>query len=165
MRFIGKAEQTDDLTVMCISKTGKTEPLRVRVENRRDHWPVLKTAIHNYGLCAGMDKRTLKKIEVAVEEAVVNIVSYSRAEWIELKGDKSQAAAERAFCITLTDNGVAFDPTDESNRLSPTDNTLKDENGEWRIGGLGISLIRQIADEVHYRRVNGENELTIIKNI
>ena len=151
MRFIGKAEQTDDLTLMCISKREEAEPLRVRVENRQDRWPVLKNALHNYGLCAGIDKRALKKLEVALEEAVVNIVSYSQATSITL------TICHSPFTITLCDDGTPFDPTAQAQ--VDTAQAVADR----QIGGLGISLIRQIADEIHYRRVNGENELTIIK--
>ena len=83
--FIGSAEQADDITLMTIRKTNAVEPLRLRVENRIDRWPELRAALHNYGLCAGMEPRALKKTEVAIEEAVVNIINYSQATWMELK--------------------------------------------------------------------------------
>ncbi len=150
--FIGKAEQSDDITLMTIRKTGETLPFSMRVENKIDQWPALKMTLHNYGLCAGLDHRTLKKMEVALEEAVVNIVNYSQA------GNISLTLSHSPFTIVLIDDGVPFDPTQETNA------SLKDEKGEWRVGGLGIALLKQLADEIHYRRFDEKNELTIIKN-
>lgn len=167
IRFIGKAEQTDDMTLMTIRLTKEVQPLVVRVDNRLDQLPVIRTALHNYGLCAGPDKRTLKRLEVALEEAVVNIINYSQAEWAELRVETSSEIESRKLIVTLSDNGVSFDPTNKvpSDKIPSTQEGLKDENGEWRIGGLGIALLRQIADELHYRRIDNQNELTIIKNI
>ena len=167
IRFIGKAEQTDDMTLMTIRLTKEVQPLVVRVDNRLDQLPVIRTALHNYGLCAGSDKRTLKRLEVALEEAVVNIINYSQAEWAELRVETSSEIESRKLIVTLSDNGVSFDPTNKvpSDKIPSTQEELKDENGEWRIGGLGIALLRQIADELHYRRIDNQNELTIIKNI
>ena len=154
-KFTGNAEQADDMTLMVIVKTCEAQPAYLRVENREDQWPALRTALHNYGLCAGLDKRTLKKTEVALEEAVVNIIKYSGATEITL----TVSLEEEALNIQLSDNGEAFDPTAQA--TADTEKTV----AERQIGGLGIALIRQIADLLHYRREEGKNILTIIKHI
>ena len=120
-----------------------------------DCWPILRAALHDYGLCAGMESRTLKKIEVAIEEMVVNIVKYSQAEWMELTviGDSLWVN------VTLRDNGVAFDPT----KQEAVD--IERLTAERQVGGLGIALVRQIADEVRYCREEEINTLTILKKI
>ena len=161
-KFIGNAEQTDDITLMTIRKTSPVELLTLRVENRMDNWRTLRAALHDYGLCAGLDARTLKKTEVAIEEAVVNIVSYSQAEWMELeiKVESGKRKVERdALSITLRDNGVPFDPTQQP------DVDTERTTAERQIGGLGIALLRNIADEMRYERTDGTNTLTIIKQL
>ena len=163
--FMGDAEPTDDITLMTIRKTSAVEPMTMRVENRMDRWPVLREALHDYGLCAGMDLRALKKTEVAIEEAVVNIVNYSQAEWMEIKvkgledAPLQDGASAYRLQVTLRDNGVAFDPTKQA------DVDIEQATAARQVGGLGIALLRQIADEVRYERTDGVNELTIIKNI
>ena len=155
--FMANTVPVDDITLMVIRKTGGAEPLTLRVENKQDQWYILRTALHEYGLCAGLDKRTLKKMEVAVEEAVVNIVNYSQGSEIGLT---LCGLADKGISVTLSDNGIPFDPTAQE----PAD-TAK-AVAERQIGGLGIALLRQIADLLHYRRTDdGLNELTIIKNI
>jgi sigma-B regulation protein RsbU (phosphoserine phosphatase) len=153
--FMEKAEQADDITLMTIRKTSAVEPLCLRVENRMERWPEMRLALHNYGLCAGMDLRTLKKTEVAIEEAVVNIVNYSQATWLELKIKNEKIK----IVISLSDNGVAFDPTKQE------EVDTEKVTAERQVGGLGIALLRRIADEVHYSREDDINTLTIIKKI
>ncbi len=153
--FMDKAEQADDITLMTIRKTSAVEPLCLRVENRMERWPEMRLALHNYGLCAGMDLRTLKKTEVAIEEAVVNIVNYSQATWLELKIKNEKIK----IVISLSDDGVAFDPTKQE------EVDTEKVTAERQVGGLGIALLRRIADEVHYSREDDINSLTIIKKI
>ena len=151
--YIGEAEHTDDITLMTIRKMSEKQPVVMRVPNKIDQWPVLREALQNYGLCVGVDARTLKKMIVALEEAVVNVINYSQADYISLTMDHGP------LTITLTDNGIAFDPT--ARPEVDTDQVV----AERQIGGLGIALLRQIADKVEYRRTDGQNELIIIKNI
>jgi sigma-B regulation protein RsbU (phosphoserine phosphatase) len=152
--YIGEAEQKDDITLLTIRKTSETQPVALRVPNRTDQWPLLRAALQDYGMCVGVDARTLKKMIVALEEAVVNIINYSQADYISLT-----IFAQTELTITLTDNGVAFDPT----ALPETD--TDQVVAERQIGGLGIALLRQIADKIEYHRTDGQNELIIIKNI
>ena len=164
-KYIGKAEQADDITLMTIRKNSAVEPQILRVENRMDRWPEMRAALHDHGLCAGMDPRALKKTEMAIEEAVVNIVNYSQAEWMELEvrgvedASLQDGASAYRLEITLRDNGIAFDPTKQA------EVDTEQVTSERQIGGMGIALIRKIADEVRYRRTDEINELTIIKKI
>ncbi len=111
--FMDKAEPTDDITLMTIRKKSPVQPVTLRVPCRADQWPVLRKEIHTFGLCNGMDKKGLKKLEVAAEEAIVNILHYSQAS---------------------------------------------------EVGGLGIHLIRQIVDELHYERKENKNILRMVKS-
>ncbi len=160
--FIGIAEQADDITLMTICKTSEVHSVCLRVDNMIDHWPILRNAINEYGLCVGMEQRTLKKTTLAIEEAVVNIVNYSQAEWIELRVERQMTDVPKGksmMKIILSDNGVAFDPTQQ------TYVNIDQAAAERQIGGMGIALLRRIADELQYRRTDEQNELTIIKYI
>lgn len=151
--FMGKAEPTDDITLMTIRKTGPVLPVTMRVPCREDQWSVLRGAIHTFGMCVGMEKKALKKFEVAAEEAIVNVLHYSQASEVELKlmREKSQ------IILLLTDNGIAFDPTAHVPNEKATD--------ERQVGGLGIHLIRQIVDEIRYERKDERNILGLVKKI
>jgi len=151
--FIGTAEQADDITLLTISKMNETQPVALRVENKMDEWPVLRNALQNYSMCVGMDEHTFKKLLLAFEEAVVNIINYSQADYISLAMNHSP------LTITLTDNGIEFDPTAQA------EVDTAQVTSDRQIGGLGIALLRKIADNIQYHRKDGQNELIIIKNI
>lgn len=98
-------------------------------------------------------------INLALEEAVSNIIMYAypqeEAHDIILK----TSATESQLIFLLTDNGLSFDPT------SAPEVNLDIPAEERQIGGLGIFLIRRIMNEVTYQRLDGENHLTMKKNL
>jgi sigma-B regulation protein RsbU (phosphoserine phosphatase) len=73
--------------------------------------------------------------------------------------DLDAEAGNGELKIIISDSGVAFDPTQKAE----ADITLTAE--ERPIGGLGIFLVRQIMDNVSYRRQDGRNILTLTKKL
>ena len=65
----------------------------------------------------------------------------------------------KSLKLTITDSGVAFDPTEAAR----ADTTLSAEDRP--IGGLGILLVRELMDSINYERVNGKNILTMKKKL
>ena len=98
-------------------------------------------------------------LNLVLEEAVVNIISYAYPKEEHESIYLSARLHEGSIVLVLTDTGKEFDPT-----LSPdVDITLSAE--ERSIGGLGIFLIRQIMNEVRYERIDGKNVLTLEKKL
>ena len=97
------------------------------------------------------------QIEVAIEEAVVNVMNYAYPPGQD--GDVIIEAASNDVRIkfTITDSGKPFDPTVQAD----VDTTLPAEKRS--IGGLGIHLMRQIMDSINYERVDNQNVLTLRK--
>ena len=151
--FMGKAEPTDDITLMTIRKTSPVIPVTIHVPCCDEQWRVLKGTIHTFGMCAGLDKKALKQFEVAAEEAVVNILHYSQATEIGME----LSCQLSAVSIQLSDDGIAFDPTAYVPNEKATD--------ERQVGGLGIHLIRQLVDEIRYERKDEKNILGLVKKI
>ena len=151
--FMGNAEPTDDITLMTIRKMEPVEPVTLCVPNKEDQWPVIRRTIREFGLCRGLDAKIRKKLEVAAEEAVVNIFHYSQATEIGIAITQQPSAVS----LQLTDDGVAFDPTAHVPNANATE--------ERQIGGMGISLMRQITDEMHYERAGEKNVLTLVKKL
>ncbi len=107
---------------------------------------------------AGVDILLVTSLNLALEEAVTNVVLYA---YQESKGlvDIDAVYDEKQIKFIITDSGIAFDPT----KKEAVDTTLGVE--ERSIGGLGIHLVRQIMDSVDYERVNEKNVLTLQKNL
>lgn len=100
-----------------------------------------------------IEEKAARKIELACEEALVNVISYA---YPQLKGKIFIECARRGyrFEITLRDQGVPFNPMDVE--INPQ---LDKPVHERRIGGLGIYLLRKTIDEVSYQREGQENIL------
>ncbi len=101
-----------------------------------------------------------KKIQLAMEEALVNIISYA------YKDDKgtielicNEYPSER-IAFTIMDKGASFNPLLRSNKIS-SDISIEEQEE----GGLGIFFIRQLMDEVHYERQHPYNILTVTKQL
>ncbi len=93
-------------------------------------------------------------LRLVVEEIFVNIVNYSDAEYIIVNIE-----SDNHLTIEFIDNGIQFDPTLKENPETPK--TLD----ETQVGGLGILLVKNYADEIIYTYENGENHLKIIKKV
>ena len=108
---------------------------------------------------AGLDATMTMKMNLAIEEAVVNVMDYAYPDGT--KGDVVVEATvdENGLTFVIIDSGKRFDPT-----VSPTaDTTLSAE--ERPIGGLGIFLVRQLMDEEKYEYKEGRNVLRLTKNL
>ena len=61
--------------------------------------------------------------------------------------------------VEFIDNGIEFNPLLKENPKTPKNIE------EAEIGGLGIYLTKELADELEYQYENDENHLIIIKNV
>ncbi len=62
-------------------------------------------------------------------------------------------------CLTFADRGVPYDPLAKPD----PDVTLPAE--KRRIGGLGVYMVKQMADNVRYEYHDGQNILTVRKRL
>ena len=161
--FTQGAPQSDDLTMMAIRYTPQMEEDTLNetllIKNHIKDVEQLNVFVGNITQQLGYEEDEARCIRLAVEEAVVNVISYAYSEGQE--GDISivaQANSKRLQFI-ITDSGIPFDPTE----ASQVDITLPAE--ERRIGGLGIHLVRELMDSINYERENGKNILTLVKKI
>ena len=95
------------------------------------------------------------QVNLIIEEIFVNIVNYSKTDFIKVNVEFENAK----LIIEFIDNGVEFNP------LLKEKPELPENIGDAQIGGLGIFLTKEFADEITYNHVNGENHLKIMKNV
>lgn len=119
--------------------------------------PQLAAFVDEFCESCGIDMSTTMSLNLALEEAVVNVMDYAYPAGS--KGDVFIDAESKDDMLTfvIRDNGTPFDPT----KTGEVDTTLSVE--ERPIGGLGIHLVRTIMDAVEYSYTNGQNVLTLRK--
>ena len=157
--FVQGAEQSDDMTMLAIRYhrpenvyiLDESIVLKSDLKEIRD----LNNFIKKVGAALLLDEKMTRKIRLAVEEAVVNVMEYAYPEG--KKGDVTVAAKadSNRLKIIITDQGKPFDPTQKEK----ADVSLTAE--ERPIGGLGLLLVRELMDSINYEREGNSNVLTL----
>lgn len=106
---------------------------------------------------ASLDMGVTMSLNLALEEAVSNVMMYAYPEGTVGRVVVEASLEEGCLVFVLRDSGKPFDPT----AAPEADITLGVE--ERPIGGLGIFLVRQIMDSVRYVREGDENVLILTK--
>lgn len=108
------------------------------------------------------------QITLVLEELEMNIIHHAYETDSSAAG--KSAAAKKAgsrivldsnsdrLSIEVIDEGKPFNPLEEAGQPD-LDASLK----ERKVGGLGLHLVRNLMDEISYRREKGKNRLTLVK--
>lgn len=142
--FVKEAEQSDDITMLSvrINKVDETEKLELTPNAES----IVKA---NDFFTETLEKwetnmKVTNKVMLALDEIYSNIVYYSKSTLANLILIKKEEGIE----IIFEDNGLPYDPTLNKD----PDVTLGAE--ERKIGGLGIYMVKKIADTVEYKYDN-----------
>ena len=106
-------------------------------------------------LALGADEKKLMKIDLLVEEIVVNIVRYGGMAVEDGIIDVGMDRSDDKIILEISDNGLAFNP------LEQAEPDLTSGLDERRPGGLGIFFVKQIAKEIRYERRDHKNHLRL----
>ncbi len=96
---------------------------------------------------------TSNKLAVVTDEIVSNIIRYSSATTLEVCCE----AQETEILVKFQDDGMAFNPLVETEEPDVTANIES-----RKIGGLGVFLVKKLAQSVSYENVDGKNILTVL---
>ena len=107
-----------------------------------------------------MPSADIKRVEIALEEAIVNIISYAYGSETGPIEIIYSAGTTGWVEFTLKDHGPPFDPQKKDHAF---DYSTPIE--ERDIGGLGIPFIHKLMDVVEYRREAEMNVLILRKKL
>ena len=162
--FVEDAPQSDDITMLFIrylnDNTQSNDMARhLILHNDIQQIPQLAEFVETIAEEKNLDQATTMSLNLALEEAVTNVILYAYPDGIDGLVDLEAFIREDCLEFILSDSGKPFDPT----AAPDADITLGVD--DRNIGGLGIYLVRNIMDTVSYRYDNGKNVLTMIKKI
>jgi serine/threonine-protein kinase RsbW len=113
-----------------------------------------RTFVSEYARSRHFSAARVSEIELALEEAFANICNYAYAgQPGEIEVNCS--TEDGGMVIEIIDSGAAFDIT------AVDDPDITADVSEREIGGLGIFLMKELMDNVVYRREGGKNILRL----
>lgn len=155
--FVGDTEQSDDLTLLAIQYVGKSRNIVLSCDTRET--ARLTEFVTTACTVAGLSDTDTMHMNLAVEEAVVNVMTHAYPSTDEGSVAIAVSTDDKWLTFTISDSGKPFDPT----TYPEPDITLPTE--ERPVGGLGIHLMRCHTDALHYERRDGRNILSLRKKI
>ena len=133
--------------------------LTVSISSRLDEIPTVISKFETFGEQHRLPDRLRRSIKLVFDELLSNTISYAYPGGGDHSIDvKVELVADRLE-ITLSDDGIPFDPLTQS--APDTDLAIEDRD----IGGLGIHLVLNVMDETRYTRRTDLNEITLVKYI
>ena len=101
----------------------------------------------------------VSRLDLILEELLTNIITYAYRDKEGSIEVQWSLAPDSKLCFVVRDWGVPFNP------LSLDDPNLSDDIEARKVGGLGVFFVRQLADDVSYRREGDKNILTLYMNM
>jgi anti-sigma regulatory factor (Ser/Thr protein kinase) len=98
-------------------------------------------------------------VSLAIEELVTNCIKYGYQDANGHTIDFLLSVGEGVLSLEVVDDGNPFNPLDAPR----PDLSLPPEKRP--IGGLGLHLLRELADEMRYERRDGTNRLSLTKRM
>ncbi len=161
--FVGVAPKSDDLTMMFIHYMNKdqksTTERKLVLHNDIQQISRLAEFVENLAEERNLDKTLAMSLNLALEEAVTNVIMYAYPEGEGGDVEIDASIDDRTAEFVISDSGKPFDPT----AAPEADISLNVEDRP--VGGLGIFLVRKIMDNVEYCREDGKNKLSMTKNL
>ena len=134
---------------------------RIKISTKKEEAERVIDSIVEFIVANNGDFKTASKIQIALEETLINVVSYA---YLDKEGDieieyEITNEPNKTLVVTIIDSGVAFDP------LAKEDPNIVLFYEQKKIGGLGIFMTKQIMDDVSYQRKDDKNILVLKKAI
>jgi serine/threonine-protein kinase RsbW len=129
--------------------------LELTLANRADEVPRLVTAVESFGASADLSDALLFRVMLALDEVVTNIMRHAFDDDDVHEITITITADAGVVTIVVADGGRPFDP--HTVPLADVHAPLEHRP----IGGLGVHLVRSLAQDMAYRRTDGRNVLTL----
>ena len=129
--------------------------IELLVAARRDEIGRVAAALDELAGRLGLSRDAVADMQVALDEVLVNVISYAYPEPGEHRIEVVLRARPDVIEAEVTDDGVPFDPLalDAPQRDAPLQRRS--------VGGLGIHFVRSLMSEVTYRRAGSRNTLVL----
>ena len=130
------------------------------IDAATENIPVVTEFVNEQLEALGCSVKVQMQIDIAIDELFGNIAQYAYNPEVGAATVRVEITEDPiAAVITFIDNGVPYDP------LKKEDPDISLSAEERQIGGLGIYMVKKSMDGISYDYRDGQNILTITKNL
>ncbi len=129
----------------------------ITLESRASSLQELEDAVDEFGTEQDWAPKLLFQLKLALEEVVLNVINHGYGEEGHSVNIAIKSTAD-TVTIVVSDTARPYNPLVEA-PMPDLESTLE----ERAVGGLGVHMVRSIADDVSYARKGDTNCLTIVK--
>ena len=153
------------LSARCITESWSMpsclpKPIELVIRNDMAELAAVLDSLERLGNEIGLPEDVLTQLGVGLDELVSNVIKYAWPDGADGAlheiNIRMRAGAERIE-VEIIDDGRAFDPGLAPPPMPPPSGRRP------RPGGVGLNMVRQLVDDIHYERVDGRNRTVIRK--
>ena len=149
--FVNGAEQSDDITMLCVRWKGQQQTERFSACPDEASIPQASAFLEDALEQWEVPMKLANRVQIAMDEIYSNIVYYSGAKNAVITVTREG----NGLTLTFEDDGTPYDPT----TAKEPDVTLSGEERE--AGGLGIFMVKKMAADMRYQRARDKNKLIV----
>ena len=153
--YMNSTPQSDDITMLAFKYNGDKKVKNFETEALQANYKSFYTWLHEAFEQWNLDSELRNKLDMCAEEIYANISFYAyppKTGAVCVSLEKTDDSVTMKF----KDSGVAYNP------LEKPDPNIDLPPEQRPIGGLGIYMVKNMADNVEYHRIENENILTIM---
>ncbi|RAP28503.1 hypothetical protein DID76_04555 [Candidatus Marinamargulisbacteria bacterium SCGC AG-414-C22] len=163
--FCGDHDKVDDFTLVIIQNsaqptTSVPNPLPVHFTNDVQELVKLQHVVELFCQTYQLNKKIQQSVNLVLEELITNTIFYGYADHSEHTIYVTLHKHESTVQIIVEDDATPFNPLKDA---PETDSSLDIQ--EKPIGGLGINIVKNMMNDIEYKRTNNKNILTLTKEI
>jgi anti-sigma regulatory factor (Ser/Thr protein kinase) len=141
------------------SSSRGTRVLSMVVLNERRELARLGERVEQFGTDCRLPADLTAAVNLVLDELVSNIIKYAYDDTREHQIHVAVAVGLDLLTISVEDDGKPFNPLEA---VAPN---LDLPIEEWPIGGLGVFIVKSIADALEYRRERNHNIVRVEKRV
>jgi serine/threonine-protein kinase RsbW len=119
----------------------------------------LSRQLQAFGRSTKLSEGSILKLNICLDELFTNIVSYGYGDNLESPIIFTLTLFGNELTVKIEDEGIPFDP------LTVKNPGMVDDLNIIQIGGFGVYIVKELMDDICYRRYQGKNHLTLKKFI
>jgi len=158
--WVGKRAFGDDVSLLAIELAKDIKTTRVTVDATLENVRSLAENVRKIVVMVNGDEMAAMWVDLVVSEAATNIVKHGYADDFGVI-TMEVTATSKEVVVSLLDSAKPYNPTENLRSFEDWDVTKASEDG----GGLGKSIMFELADSVEYERIGNRNKLVLRRKL